>query len=154
MVALDETGSLTAFGRRTGGVAGDGSEGPTGVLALFLAGGFLVTSFVVEDEGPAAGEGGWAFDVEGGSYRSTFHKSMVPPQSEEPKSTCVATGDGITVDKSRTTVLRLLVFDDSAGGGFDGPVSSVDGSTRRSTGSTDVESLPAPGCFLFFFFCV
>ena len=140
MVALDETGSLTAFGRRTGGVAGDGSEGSTGVLAFFLAGGFLVTSFVVEDEGPATGEGGWAFDADGGSYKSTFHKSMVP-QTEEPKSTCVATEDGITVDKSRTTVLRLLVFDGSAGGGFDGPASSVDGFTRRSTGSTDVESL-------------
>jgi len=57
-------------------------------------------------------------------------------QTERSKRTCAEAGEGITVDKSRTTVFfRLLApaFDDSAG--------SVGGSTRRSAEPTCVKSL-------------
>jgi len=63
-------------------------------------------------------------------------------QTEGSGRTCVAAGEGITVDKSRTIVFfRFPVFDDSAGGGFGVLAGSIGGSTRRSAGSVGVESL-------------
>lgn len=85
---------------------------------------------------------------------SVFHKLLVP-QIEASKRTCAVTGGCITVDKSRTTVFRFLVFDGPAGGGSGAPTGSVDGSIPRSIDAAGVESLwPSPACFLFFFFCV
>jgi hypothetical protein len=129
---------------------GTGSEAFPGAFVFLLVRGFLVTP-TVEGESSVTGEGGWAVDVDGGSYRRVFHELMFL-QTEGCKHTCTVAGGGNTVDKSRTTVFfRLPVFDDSAGGGFAAPGGSVGGSTHRSAESAGVESLwLAPGfCFLF-----
>jgi len=98
-------------------------------------------SFVVEVEGSVTGEGGRGVDVDGGSYASAFRKSVVP-RIEESDRTCVATGDGITVDKSRTTVFfRFLAFDGSTGGGTGALAGSVDAPTCCSTRFAGVDSL-------------